>query len=204
MLNAGARRGDAAVTPLLRGGNTFGCVAPALDVELPAGLFERTFALSAGVAPVGVHRFAGIARIEHGLEYGGVGHCGIGDDYLAQQLVALVHTGVQLVAEIALTVLLGPARVDILLRAFVRLPAQRHSAVLDDLGFLSLVALDRRLGLRGIDDLAAARHVAVLLQLLLDLLEDERARAGLRQAVAEQPDRLGVGNAAESCDGPSS
>lgn len=70
----------------------------------------------------------------------------------------------QLVAEVALAVLLGPARVDILLRAFVRLPTQRHGAVPDDLGFPLLVALDLRLDQRGIDDLATARHVAVLLQ----------------------------------------
>ena len=36
----------------------------------------------------------------------------------------------------------------------------------------------------------------LLLQLLLDLLEHECAGAGLGQAVAQQPDRLGVGDAA--------
>lgn len=40
MLDAGARRGDASVAPLLRGGNTFSGMAPALDVDLPAGFFR--------------------------------------------------------------------------------------------------------------------------------------------------------------------
>jgi hypothetical protein len=65
------------------------------------------------------------------------------DGHFAYQLVALVHAGVQLIAEVALAVLLRPARVDIFLRTLVRLPAQRHGAVLDDVGFLALVALNR-------------------------------------------------------------
>lgn len=48
---------------------------------------------------------------------------------------------------------------------------------------------------RGIDDLAAARQVTVLLQLLRNLFEDERAGTGLGQAAAEQTDRLGAGDA---------
>jgi len=72
----------------------------------------------------------------------------------------------------------------------------RHRAFLDGLGVLAFVALDRRLHQQGVDDLATARHVALLLELLLDLLEHQRARAGLRQAIAEQPNRLGIGDAA--------
>lgn len=75
-------------------------------------------------------------------------------------------------------------------------PGQRHRAFLDGLGFLALVALNWCLHQRGVDDLAAARHVAMLLQLPLYLLEHLRARAGLSQVITEQPDRLGVGDAA--------
>jgi len=165
-------------------------------MDLPAGLFESAFALGAGVAPVGIHRFAGVARIEQGLEYGGVGYGGVGDGDLADELVTLVHAGVQFVAEVRFTVLFGPARVDIFLRTFVGFPSQGHGAVFDGVSLVPLVALYWRLHQRGINDLTAAGNVAMFLQLLLGLLDHQRAGARLGQAVAEQPDRLGVGDIA--------
>nr|WP_315218622.1 hypothetical protein [uncultured Duganella sp.] len=58
-----------------------------------------------------MHRFAGVAWIEQGLEDGSVGHCGVGDGDSADELVALIHAGVQVVAEVRFAVLFGPARV---------------------------------------------------------------------------------------------
>ena len=102
----------------------------------------------------------------------------------------------QFVAEVRFTVLFSPACIDIFLRTFVGFPSQVHGAFFDRVGLVELVALYWRLHQRGINDLTAAGHVAMFLQLLLDLLEHQRAGAGLSQTVAEQPDRLGVGDTA--------
>ena len=117
----------------------------------------------------------------------GVRHCGVGDGDLADELVTLVPAGVQLVAEMGLATVFRPARVDTFLRPFMGFPAERHGSLLDGVGFLAFVTLYRRLQQRGIDDLTATRQAAMIFQLLLELLEDQRARAGLGQAVAEQP-----------------
>lgn len=107
-----------------------------------------------------------------------------------------VDASVQLVAKMILAVLFGPLGIDIRVRALVRFPAQRHRAVLDRLGFLSLVALNRSLHQRGIDDLTAARQIPLQQQLLLDLLEYLIVYASLRQTIPEQPYRLSVWEAA--------
>ena len=163
MFDTGARCGDAAVTLFLRIGDARGGASFALDVHAPAFLFQLRLPFGCGVAAIGIDIAAGVGAVQQRLEHRRVGHGGMRDGYFAHQLVALVHAGVQLVAEVALAVLLCPTRIDILLRALVRLPAQRHRAFLDAVGFLALVALDRCLHQRGVDDLAATRHVAVLL-----------------------------------------
>jgi hypothetical protein len=78
----------------------------------------------------------------------------------------------------------------------MRFPAEQYVAVFDGVGFLSLVALNRRLDQRGIDDLPAVRHLAVLVRLLLELLEDLVTDTSLGQAVTEQRDRLSARDAA--------
>lgn len=78
----------------------------------------------------------------------------------------------------------------------MRLPAQRYLSLLDLLRFLTLVTLDRGMHQRGIDDLAATRQIILGQQLLLDLLECLIAHTSMRQAVTEQPDHLGVRDAA--------
>lgn len=75
-------------------------------------------------------------------------------------------------------------------------PVQRHRPIFYRVGLLAFIALNRCLHQRGIDSMAAARHIAVLVQLLLDLFEHLGARAGLGQAVTEHPYRLGIGHAA--------
>ena len=196
MFDAGARCGDAAVTLFLPIGQALDGVAFALDVHTPAGLFERGFPLGGGVATIGIDIPACVGAIKQRFEYRGVSHGGMRDGHFAHQLVALVHAGVQLVAKVILAVLFCPTRVDVLLCPLVRLPSQRHRALFDGVSFLALVALNRCLYQRRIDDLAAARQVTVLMQLFLDLLEHASPRASLRQTVPKQPDRLGIGNTA--------
>jgi hypothetical protein len=88
--------------------------------------------------------------------------------------------------------LLRPLGVDVFLRAFMSLPGDRHRAFLDRLRLFALVALDRCLNKRRIDDLATACQITVRQQLLLHLIEQLGAKTGLSKAVAEQPNRLGV------------
>lgn len=175
MLDTCARRGGAAVAasatpkwPRCHGRD-------ALDMNLPARMFQRVFTCGVGVASVNMHRFAGIGRIEQGLEYGGIGHGSAGDDDVSNELIAIVHAGVQLAAEVRFTMLFGPVRADIFLRPFVEFPSQKHGVVFDGAGLVARIALYRRLHQRDINDLAAAGHVAVFLQLPLDLLEHKRA-----------------------------
>lgn len=161
MLDTGPRRSDRAVAPFLRLGNAFGRMAASLNMHAPAGLLQAGFAFNAGVSPIGIDIPARVAQVEQLLEDSGVGHGSMGDSDLADQLATLVDAGVQLIPEVILAVLSGPLGIDILLRALVRFPAQRHRAFLDRLGFLSLVALDRGLHQRGVDDLSAARQVTL-------------------------------------------
>ena len=65
----------------------------------------------------------------------------------------LVDVGMQLVPEKILAVLFGSLGIDILLYTLVRFPTQRHRALLDRLGFFALVALDRSLHERRVDNL---------------------------------------------------
>ena len=109
--------------------------------------------------------------------------------------MGLADAGVKLLAEVVLAMFLRPLGVDIFLCAFVRLPRNRHDAFLDGLSLVAFISLDRCLHQGSVDDLAAARQVAMC-QLLLHLVKQFGTQARLRQAVAEQPDRLGVGDCA--------
>lgn len=91
---AGARCGAAAVAFLLCIGDALGDDTFALDVDAPAGLFQHRFPFGGGVAAIRIDIAAGVAAIKERVEYRGASHGGIGDDYFALQLVALVHTGV--------------------------------------------------------------------------------------------------------------
>lgn len=86
-----------------------------------------------------------------------------------------------------------PAGIDVLLRRLVRLVRPdllRRLAGLDRFLLAVVVALLRRRHQRGIDDLARHRDVALLLQLPVEGLHHPPQRAGLRQPVAEVPDRV--------------
>src|SRR5438309_4102742 len=91
----------------------------------------------------------------------------------ADQLVRLVHAEVVLVAVEALVVLLRPARVLVLLSILggLLLPSFRRLAGLDRRVLLLRVALLGHRHNRGVNDLAAARNVALGLEMLAKVLE---------------------------------
>jgi hypothetical protein len=171
VFDAGAWRRDPAVALLLRVGDRFVGAAFALDLYAPASRFQRRFALGTRVAAVGEDVTAGVVWIKQFFKYEAVGDGGIGDDDFAYKLVALVDAGVKLVAEVVLAMLLRPLGIYVFLRAFVSLPGNRHGAFLDRRCLFTLVALDRCLDKRRIDDLAAACQIAMRQQLLLYLVE---------------------------------
>ena len=89
------------------------------------------------------------------------------------QLVPTVHVDMVLVAVMAPAVLLGPPRLDILLAPLCRLilPAFRRLARLYPRVLLAAVALFGNRHDRGVDDLAAHRQIALILQVAIERLE---------------------------------
>src|ERR1700724_2183340 len=101
------------------------------------------------------------------------------------------------VAVEALAVLLGPARVFVLLPVFRRvlLPRLRRLASLHVVILVAAVALFGNRHDRGINHLAAPRNVALRLQMLAKALEQLLNQTGLRKRLSEQPQRRAVRNA---------
>ena len=89
------------------------------------------------------------------------------------QLVPTVHVDMVLVTVMALAVLLGPPRLDTLLAPLCRLvlPACRRLARLYPRVLLAAVALFGYRHNRGVDDLAAHRQIALILQVAIERLE---------------------------------
>lgn len=117
---------------------------------------------------------------------------GSADLDLANELVTLVGAGRELVAEIGLPVLLGPACLDIFLASFRRRPVGRHGLIGDHLLVLFLDRLFWRLH----DARVAACDIAMPGQLKVDRVKHGLAGPSLDQAFLERPDRRAVGNLA--------
>ncbi len=112
--------------------------------------------------------------------------------------VALLR--LSLLGDLGLGELHRPARVAVLLAQLggLLLPLIRNLARLD-VGLLGIaIALLRRRHDRGVDDLPAHRQIASLGEVLVEAGEQVLHRAGLREKLAEQPDRLGIRNPSPS------
>src|SRR5262245_52494051 len=112
----------------------------------------------------------------------------------ADQLVRLVHAEVVLVAVEALIVPLRPARVLVLLGILGGLlfPSLGRLAGLDRLVLLLGVALLGHRHNRGVNDLSAARNVALGLKMLAEAFEQLVDQPGLRERLPRSPDRGGI------------
>ena len=108
-----------------------------------------------------------------------------------------VGIDVVLIAEEAFTVLLGPARILVLLPIFrgLLLPVLGCLAGLDRLVLLARVALLGHRHDRRVDYLPPARDITLGLQMPTELLEQLLDQPGFRQLLTEQPQRRAVGNA---------
>ncbi len=194
MFNARPRLGNTQVAPLLAFGQRLIPVPLALDVVAVSSGFQLGLPLRTGVALVGEHVPVGVGRVEHRVEMpavvcrGGIGF------KLADHLVALVHVDGQLVAVMALAMLPGPGRIQVLLPPLGWLPVRRHGFLLDlFLVFLREMLLRRRHQGR-VDDLVTTGNVALLQQLPLHAIE-QGFRPGFADAVLEGPDRGAVRDA---------
>ena len=108
------------------------------------------------------------------------------------QLVLAVDVHVVLVAEVALAMLLRPARVDVLLRLLVGLPRDGRIAVLDRLILRAAVALHGRGHDGGVDDLAAHGQVAPAFQIGVEGIKQRLDQPCLRELLAIEPNRCRV------------
>jgi hypothetical protein len=185
--------GNAGVAPLLARRQRPALGGLALDVHPPARRLEPLLALAVDVALVAVEVAAGVVRVEHVLQVQRVVLAGGADLDFADQLVAAVGAGGELVAEMGLAVLLGPGGVHVLLAALGGLPVGGHGALPDQFLLLRPVVLDRRGDEGGVDDLPAAGKVALLGELLADGVKDGLGSAGGGEPLAEGPDRGAVG-----------
>src|SRR5206468_4760755 len=126
--------------------------------------------LERAVGAVRPDLLAGVGEVEHIVQLLTVVHGRVRRIPFADQLVRLVHAEVVLVAEEARIVLLRPARVLVLLGILggLLLPSLGRLAGLDRLVLLLGVTL---LGYRlncGVNDLAAARNVALGREMLAE------------------------------------
>jgi len=193
MLDSRARLGDAGVAPLL----TFrqGLVALPLPLNLvtEAVFLQPGFALGRRIAPVGIHIPACVGGVEHVVKVLAVVRARRVCLDLADELVFLVDVDRELVAEVALAVLLGPGGIEVLLAPLGGLPVGRHRALLDQ-GFLNPAGVLRGRRYQGrVDDLTTPRDEAFIEQLRRDAVE-QRLRARFADAVLEGPDRGAIGD----------
>ena len=168
----------------------------AVDPALQTLLTQLRLDLRRPVGAVRPHVRSSVVRIQDVLHDLAVVHRRVGHLITPHQLVAAVHIHMVLVAVMALAVLLGPPRVRILLATLGRLllPALRRLAILDPRVLVTAVALLGDRNDRGVDDLAAHRQVAPLLQRAVEGIEQRLDHPRLRQVFAVEPHRLGVGN----------
>src|SRR5438128_5957229 len=163
-------------------------------MALQALRLQARLNLHRAVGAVRPDPLASIGEIEHIVQLLTVVHGRVRRIPFADQLVHLVYTEVVLVAVEALIVLLRPARVLVLLGILggLLLPSLRRLAGLDRLVLLLRVALLGHRHNRGVNDLAAARNIALSLKMLAEALKQLVDQPGLRQRLAKQPDRGGI------------
>src|SRR6202790_4521582 len=157
---------------------------------------ELRLGLRRAIRAVRVHSRRRVGLAQKSIEFLAVMHTRVSHVVLPDQLVPDIRIHVVLVAVEALAMLLGPARVLVFLPVFRRvlLPRLRRLA---DLHVVILVAAIALFGNRhdgGINHLAAARTVALSLQMLAKALEQPLNETGLRKRLAEQPQRRTVRN----------
>ncbi len=137
-----------------------------------------------------MHAAPGVVHVQHLVEVVSVVLAGCARGDATDEAMLEVHAHAQLVAEVALAVLLRVRGIHILLPALGLAPSGR-STFGQGLALLPVQALARRGHQRSIDGLSAPGHVAMAVQLRIHSLEQHRGPIHA-QPLAEAPDRVAV------------
>src|SRR5450631_2205692 len=182
---------------MIAAGAMMNAATQAAQAELRLGL-RRT------ICAVRIHVRRRVGLVQKSIEFLAVMHTRVGHVILPDQLVLGIRIHVVLVAVEALAVLLGPARVFVLLPVLRRvlLPRLRRLASLHLVILVAAIALLGNRHDRGINHLAATRNVALGLQMLAKALEQLLNQTGLRKRLSEQPQRRAVRNAVLDAEPP--
>src|SRR2546429_5725823 len=144
-----------------------------MNTALKAAGSKSPLDLGRAISAVGEHIIAGVARVQQPIQLLAVVHGRIGHRIMPDQLVLGVRVHMVLVAEEAAAMLLGPARIAVLLPHFggLLLPP-RWCAPSLQLGVLvTTVPLRRHRHDTGVDDLPATRHVALGRKMLVEAVK---------------------------------
>src|SRR3954462_9733144 len=119
--------------------------------------------LGRSISTVSKHIIAGVALVQQPIQLLAVVHGRIGHGIMPDQLVLGVRVHMVLVAEEAAAMLLGPARIAVLLPHFggLLLPPRGCAPSLQLGVLVTTVPLRRPQHDTGVDDLPATRHVAL-------------------------------------------
>src|SRR3954470_13443476 len=141
-------------------------IAPTASMNPTVVTTGPEFGLDLGrsISAVGEHIIASVALVQQPIQFLAVVHGSIGHGIMPDQLVLGVCVHMVLVAEEAAAMLLGPARIAVLLPHFggLLLPPRWGAASLQLGVLVTTVPLRRHQHDTGVDDLPATCHVAGL------------------------------------------
>src|SRR3954453_20135957 len=164
-------------------------VAPTASMNPTVVSTGPEFGLDLGrpISAVGEHIIAGVALVQQPIQLLAVVHGRIAHGIMPDQLVLGVRVHMVLVAEEAAAMLLGPARIAVLLPQLggLLLPPCRCAASPQLVVLVTTVPLRRHRHDTGIDDLPA--NVALGRKMLVKTLKQLFDQPGLGQLLAEQP-----------------
>ena len=190
-LHPGPGLGNALVASLLALAQRPAWFRFALDVLAITQGLEHLTALCAGVAPVGIDVAAGVVLVQHFIKVRAVVFAGRAGGDLAEELVPGVYADAQLLAVVALAVLLCVGGVQVFLPALGGIPVGGDLALFE-LGLVFLCeVLDGCGHQRGVDDLPATSQVATLQQLAVYGLKQCRHSIDA-QALLEMPEGVAI------------
>jgi hypothetical protein len=175
-----------------------------MDLALQALFGQIGLPFGGAVGAVGIHRALagfggarpGIQEVVEDLAVMDVRRC---DRVVLDQFGGRIGVDVVLVAVVGLVIFLGPAGVRVFLPALGGLlgviPAFGNLTRFDGGVFFPRIPLARGCNERGIDHLPGLGHVTAQGELLIEAGEQHVDQPEGLKALAEQPNRLGVGDA---------
>ena len=163
----------------------------AVDLAAELSIYEFLFVLGATISRVGIHIGGAIVGIQQVVQQVAVMPIRGRDFPATDQLVLVVHVDVIFIAEVGLTVLLGPVRIFV---ALTLLSRGQHAATRAAVMVVIVPLLtNRRFHDGGVDDLTASGEVASFLDLQHQVFEQRFDEFGFNKTFLIHPDGVGVG-----------